>query len=213
MSHFIRGAKELTKHVLSFWKVKKYPHIDKTASLDKTAFVWRPENLIMEAHTNIGEHAYIMNTRAKVIIKKYSGIAFGFSAVTGNHMSIVGMNFKQTTNKIKDELDIYHEMDKDIIVEEDVWIGNHVTLLSGVHIGRGCIIGAGSVVRENVPPYAVVIGNPCRIVRFRYTPEEVIEHEKKQYDEAERLPLDLLQKNYDKYFVKRIKEISQFVKL
>lgn len=213
MTHFIKGARKLARHILSFWKLKEYPHVDKTAIIDETSFVWRPDNLIMEAYTNIGAHAYIMNTRAKVIIKKYSGIAFGFSAVTGNHMSVVGMNFKQATNKVKDELDIYHEMDKDIVVEEDVWIGNHVTILSGVHIGRGSIVGGGSVVRENIPPYAVVIGNPCKIVRFRYTPEEIIEHEKVQYEENERLPLDLLQKNYEKYFLKKIKEINQFVKL
>lgn len=213
MSNFIRGAKQLVLHILSFWNERKFPHIHETAYVDKTAYVWRPENLIMEEQTNIGHYAYIMNTRAKVIVKKYSGIAFGVSIVTGNHMSVVGMNFKQATNKVKEELDIYHEMDKDVVIEEDVWVGNHVTILSGVHIGRGSIIGAGSVLRDNIPPYSVVIGNPCKIVRFRYTPEEIIEHEKAQYEEKDRLPLDLLQKNYDKYFVKKVKEISQFVRL
>jgi len=62
-------------------------------------------------------------------------------------MSIVGLNLKQINDKVKDEQDIYHEMDKDIVVEEDVWIGNHVILLSGVVIGRGSEVGAGSVVR------------------------------------------------------------------
>ena len=167
----------------------------------------------MEEHTNIDAGAVIMNTRSKVLFKKNSGSAFGLTCVTGNHMSVVGLNLKQVTNAIKNEKDVYHEMDKDILVEEDVWIGNHVTLLSGVTIGRGSEVGAGSVVRGNVPPYSVVIGNPCKVVGFRFTPEEIIEHEKVQYEESERLPLELLQKNYEKYFINRIKDIKQFTKL
>ena len=120
---------------------------------------------------------------------------------------------KQVTDDVKDRLDVSHEMDKDIIIEEDVWIASNVTLLSGSRLGRGCEVGAGSVVRGNVPPYSVVIGNPCKVVGFRFTPEEVIEHEKSQYEEYERLSFDLLQKNYDKYFLKRIKDIKQFTKL
>lgn len=175
--------------------------------------MFNPSNLIMEEKTNIDAGATIMNTRAKVIFKKNSGAAFGLTAVTGNHMSIVGLNLKQINDKVKDEYDINHEMDKDIIVDEDVWIGNHVILLSGVHVGRGSEIGAGSVVRGAIPPYAVVIGNPCKVVGFRFTPEEIIEHEKVQYEESERLPLELLQKNYEKYFINRIKDIKQFTKL
>ncbi|MBR2507313.1 MAG: galactoside O-acetyltransferase [Bacilli bacterium] len=167
----------------------------------------------MEENTNIDMGGVIMNTRAKVIFKKNSGAAFGFTAVTGNHMSIVGLNLKQIDDKVKDKMDINKEMDKDIVVEEDVWIGNHVILLSGVRLGRGCEVGAGSVVRNNIPPYAVVIGNPCKVIGFRFTPEEIIEHEKQQYDESERLPYDLLSKNYEKYFLNRIKEIKQITKI
>lgn len=193
--------------------LRKYKNISYSSRISRNAIVYNPKNLIMEENTNVDAGATIMNTRAKVIFKRNSGAAFGFTAVTGNHMSIVGLNLKQVNNSIKDKMDINHEMDKDIIVEEDVWIGNHVILLSGVTIGRGAEVGAGSVVRNNIPPYAVVIGNPCKIVGFRFTPEEIIEHEKVQYEESERLPLDLLNKNYEKYFINRIKEIKQFTKL
>ena len=154
-----------------------------------------------------------MNGRAKLIMKKNSGAAIGLLAVTGNHMSLVGKNIKQVTNELKDKYDINHEMDKDIIIEEDVWIASHVTLLSGAVLGRGCEIGAGSVIRGSIPPYAVVIGNPCKVVGFRFTPEEIIEHEKVQYQESERIPIDVLKKNYEKYFINRIKDIKQFTKL
>lgn len=213
MSTFVLGSKQLVKHILSFWKRPVFPYLHKTAFISFDTKVFNPSNLIMEEKTNIDAGATIMNTRAKVIFKKNSGAAFGLTAVTGNHMSIVGLNLKQINDKVKDEYDINHEMDKDIIVDEDVWIGNHVILLSGVHVGRGSEIGAGSVVRGAIPPYAVVIGNPCKVVGFRFTPEEIIEHEKVQYEESERLPLELLQKNYEKYFINRIKDIKQFTKL
>lgn len=199
--------------IVRAFRQRKFIHISSTSRVAKDAIVYNPKNLIMDSNTNVDSGATIMNTRAKVIFKKNSGAAFGFTAVTGNHMSIVGFNLKQINDSIKDKMDFNREMDKDIVVEEDVWIGNHVTLLSGVTVGRGAEIGAGSVVRGSVPPYAVVIGNPCKVVGFRFTPEEVIEHEKVQYEEADRLSFELLQKNYEKYFINRIKEIKQFTKL
>ena len=213
MGKFTKGAKRLAHYILTFWDDKFYPNIDKTARVHESVEVFNHANLYMAENTNINADGIIMNTRAKVVFKKNSGAAFGLIAVTGNHMSVVGLNLKQIDDKIKDKMDINNEMDKDIIVEEDVWIGNHVTLLSGVTVGRGAEVGAGSVVRGNIPPYSVVIGNPCKVVGFRFTPEEIIEHEKVQYEESERLPLDLLNKNYEKYFINRIKEIKQFTKL
>lgn len=190
-----------------------FPNVEKSARVSHKNNVNEKTNLIMAENTNIDSGAIIMNTRAKVIFKKNSGSAVGLLAITGNHMSIVGKNLKQVTDKIKDEYDVNHEMDKDIIVEEDVWIGARVTLLSGVVLGRGCEVGSGTVVRTSVPPYAVVIGNPAKIVGFRFTPEEIIAHEKVQYEESERISKDLLDKNYEKYFLNRIKEIKQITKL
>lgn len=191
----------------------QYSHIKKTSSVHYSAQVYNPSNLYMDENTNIDGGAIIMNGRARLVFKKNSGAAVGLLAITGNHMSVVGKNLKQIANKTKDELDVNHEMDKDIIVEEDVWIAARVTLLSGAHLGRGCEVGSGSVVRGTIPPYAVVIGNPAKIVGFRFTPEEIVEHEKAQYEESERLPLEVLNKNYEKYFINRIKEIKQFTKL
>lgn len=54
-----------------------------------------------------------------------------------------------------------------IIIEDDVWIGSAAIILKGVRIGTGAIIGAGAVVTQSVPPYAIVGGNPARIIRFR----------------------------------------------
>ena len=102
---------------------------------------------------------------------------------------------------------------RDVVVEEDVGMYSNVTLLAGITIGRGAVIGSGTVCRKSVPPYSIVVGNPAKVIGFRFSPEEVIEHEKKLYPENERLPFNLLQKNYQKYFISRHKEIKSFLSL
>jgi len=52
-----------------------------------------------------------------------------------------------------------------ILIEDDVWLGAHATILPGLRIGRGSIVGAGAVVVEDVPPYSIVAGVPARVIR------------------------------------------------
>ena len=61
---------------------------------------------------------------------------------------------------------------KQTIIGNDVWVGLRVTIIAGVTIGNGAIIGAGSVVTHDVPPYAIVAGVPAKVVKYRF-PEEV----------------------------------------
>ena len=60
-----------------------------------------------------------------------------------------------------------------IYIEDEVWIGSGAMILSGVTIGKGAIIAAGSVVTKSVPPYAIVGGNPAKLIRYRFS-EEII---------------------------------------
>ena len=59
-----------------------------------------------------------------------------------------------------------------IVIDDDVWIGHGAIILSGVHIGQGAVIGAGSVVAKDVPPYAIWVGNSVKKYRFS---EEIVE--------------------------------------
>ena len=54
-----------------------------------------------------------------------------------------------------------------VIIEDDVWVGARVIILPGRRIGRGSVIGAGAVITKDVPPYAVVGGNPARVLKYR----------------------------------------------
>lgn len=59
----------------------------------------------------------------------------------------------------------------DTVIGNDVWIGQNATILPGVHIGDGAIIGANSVVASDVEPYSIVVGNPAKLIRYRFDGE------------------------------------------
>lgn len=71
-------------------------------------------------------------------------------------------------------LEGYHDgyIGRPVVIGHDCWIGDNCTLLEGVVVGNGAIIGAGSVVAKSVPHFAVVVGNPARIMRFRVTTDQ-----------------------------------------
>lgn len=167
----------------------------------------KPQNVYLYDNTNIFAGATILIQTAKFIMKNNSGAAQRLTVITGNHLSRVGVLFKESMNNHEDE-------EMDVIIDEDVWIGANVTIMAGVHVGRGATIGAGSVCRSRtIPPYSIVAGNPAKVIGFKFTPDEVIEHEKLLYKEEERLKKDELEANYNKYFINKNVEIRKFLKL
>lgn len=63
----------------------------------------------------------------------------------------------------------------DTVIEDGVWIGMRSVIMPGVKIGEGAVIGVNSVVTKNVPPYAVVGGNPAKIIKYRFDEETIAE--------------------------------------
>lgn len=156
--------------------------------------------------TNIYSGFQFISFTGHFYMGAHSGAAEGLTVITGNHGRVVGSYFKDYSSKHT------YDVERDVIVEEDVWIGANVILLAGVRVGRGATIGAGSVCLKNVPPYAIVLGNPAKVIGFNYNPEEVIEHEKGLYPEKERYSFDVLEKNYNKYYINKTREIKEFLK-
>lgn len=134
----------------------------------------------------------------------YAAISEGTKIITHNHESGINYSSKMGGGGV---------MYTPLVIGERAWIGSRVTILPNVReIGRGSIISAGSVCTKKVPPYAIVMGNPGRIIGFRLSPEEIVEYELATYPEEQRLSMDLLTNNYEKFFLKRLKEIKDFIK-
>jgi len=66
-------------------------------------------------------------------------------------------------------------------IGNDVWIGDRAMIISGVNIGDGAVIGAGSIVTKDVPPYSIVVGSPARIIKNRFSDEIIDEFLKIKY--------------------------------
>lgn len=157
--------------------------------------VYYPKGLFLYENTRIMPNAHIINSPSeKVIIKKYSVIAANTTFVTNNHISTLKIpQFLLGPSHINDK-------SQSIIVEEDCWIGTGVILLPGTHLGRGCIVGAGSIVNKVIPPYAVVVGTPTKIIAVKFSIPQIIEHEKTLYTEEERLSKEYLEELFEQNF-------------
>lgn len=96
-----------------------------------------------------------------------------------------------------------------VLIQNDVWIGHSVTIMGGVTIHNGAVVAAGSVVTKDVPPYAIVGGNPAKIIKYRFEPEQIQELLKIAWWDW---PIEKL-KRYRKSFGKPIAEfIEEFKK-
>ena len=156
-------------------------------------YVDTPHNLFLLGN-NVLNHATIINRNAKFVMMQNSVAAYGLTVVTGNHVMKIGRNFCSITEDEKPK-----GYDKDVIVEEDVWIGCNVTLLSGVIIGRGSTVAAGAVVTKSFPPYSLIGGCPARHIKFKWTIDEILEHERILYPEHKRITRERLEEIFDTY--------------
>ena len=113
----------------------------------------------------------------KLIIGKFCAIAKGIEFVMNgaNHrmcsvttypFNIMGGGWEQFTPALEDL-----PLKGDTVIGNDVWIGQNVTVMPGVHIGDGAIIAANSVVAKDVPAYCIAGGNPCKIIKKRFDDE------------------------------------------
>lgn len=129
-------------------------------------------------HIELGNYVYI--GPHATFMAAISTIKIGNKVVFGPHVKIMGGDHR--TNVIgKYMYDVKEKQpnnDLDVIIEDDVWVGTNVIILKGVTVGRGSVIGAGSIVSRSVPPYSVVIGNPGRVIKTRFAPEQIVEHER-----------------------------------
>ena len=132
------------------------------------------ENLSVGDGTSIPKGSVIYCTDAPLTIGRK--VVFGPrpTIITGDHrIDIIGKHIIDVT--VAEKLP---ENDMPVQIEDGVWVGANVTILKGVTIGRGSVVAAGAVVTRSCPPYSIIGGVPAKIIRARFTDEEIVEHER-----------------------------------
>lgn len=132
------------------------------------------ENLSVGDGTSIPKGSTFYCTNAPLTIGKK--VIFGPhpTIITGDHrIDIIGKHIIDVTDEKK-----LPENDLPVVIEDGVWCGANVTILKGVTIGRGSVVAAGAVVTKSCAPYSIIGGVPAKLIKMRFTPEEIIEHEK-----------------------------------
>jgi acetyltransferase-like isoleucine patch superfamily enzyme len=131
---------------------------------DTTLIADRPESLI-NIEENCRIHGAYIHAWRSINIGKGVLIAAGTTIVDSNgHSSDI--RYARFRRNFNDEA-------KEIIIEDFVWIGMNCIILKGVTVGEGSIVSAGAVVRDNVPPFSIVEGNPAKVVK-QFNPEDAL---------------------------------------
>lgn len=140
---------------------------------------WTPHEIIVGDNVYIGKYCTI---QADIEMGNNIEIAnaVGLIGKYDHDYSKIGVSIKDAP-WIGDKDYSFKGLNQKIIIDDDVWIGYGSIVFTGVHINRGAIIAAGSIVIKDVPPYAIVAGNPARIKGYRFTEKEIVEHENKLY--------------------------------
>lgn len=132
-------------------------------------------NLSLGDGTRLPKGSVIYCTEAPLTIGRK--VVFGPrpTIITGDHRTdLIGRYMADVTAEEK-----LPENDAAVTIEDDVWVGAGVIILKGVTIGRGSIVAAGAVVNRSCPPYSVIGGVPARLLRQRFSPEQIAAHERR----------------------------------
>lgn len=163
----------------------------------------------------IGEYTYgrpkIFGNEATLKIGKFCSIAMGTTIYLGSEHHVEWVTTYPFFAKFKKASFASNTTKGDVIIGNDVWIGDGALILSGVTIGDGAVIGARAVVTKDVKPYEIVAGNPAKHIRFRFTQDQIDKLLKIKWWNwdikkiEENFPL-LLSDNIDEFIKKHYKE-------
>ena len=176
---------ELHRYII---RPEDFGFLSQDAEVDTPVRIVNPSNVYIYEGAHIGSNSIILASNARFIMKRNSGSAGNLTVVTGNHARIQGRFYRSI--KENEKPDGY---DKDVVINEDVWIGINVTILSGVEIGRGCTLASGAVVTKSVPPYCVIGGVPAKVIKKYWSIDEILHHESLLYPAEERFTREQLE--------------------
>ncbi|RWM80805.1 MAG: CatB-related O-acetyltransferase [Mesorhizobium sp.] len=175
MNILLCAARAVVRRLYRLLAVRRNVEVGPGFVVGRGSYLASPKRLVIGRHVSIGSYCWIAcdgEIGDGVLISSF----VGFVGRKDHDMRHVGRLIVDAPwvyangGKLAQPEDAIH-------VEDDVWIGFGATLLSGIRVGRGAIVGAAAVVTKDVPPYAIVVGNPATVVAFRFTAEEIIRHE------------------------------------
>jgi acetyltransferase-like isoleucine patch superfamily enzyme len=157
---------------------KKRLYFSKTVSVQDNVFIQGDGEFTLGHKSIIKRDAYIIIGKGKLRVGEHSAIGKrseislnGGEIIIGNFVRIASNVFITNANHAfsKTDTPIMNQeiMIRNVIIEDDVWIGHGAIILPGVTVGKGAIIAAGSVVTKDVPEFTVVGGNPARFIKSR----------------------------------------------
>lgn len=152
-----------------------------------------PQNIFMDDYSRLQDLTNMVAWKGTLRIKKFAAVSSQCLIIPGAHIPTVGLPQFLSITHINDQ-------DREIVVNEDAWVGARCILLSKCEIGRGAVIGAGSLVSKKIPPYAVAVGSPAKIVGVRFTIDQIIKHEQILYPADERMTREELETLFKTYY-------------
>lgn len=162
-------VRKLLKKIV--YRLRKYPKCN--SNIGSKSYFQNPKNVYIGSHCSLGIGGVYISARAPIYIGDYVMSGPQVMMITGNHRTdLLGWRMIEIDDNHKKE-----ENDQPITIEDDVWIGARAIILKGVRIGKGSVVGAGSVVTKDVPRYSIVAGSPAKVIKYRFTPEEIKKHE------------------------------------
>lgn len=162
----VKSLTELFRRLYYLKYYRKFKGIAKNIILSRNGHILNPDEITFGENVFIGRSFYISATNLK----------FGSDIMIGPNLLIECSN--HTFDTVGKSMFSYsnQKSSKGITIEDDVWIGGNVTILDGVTIGEGCVVGACSNVIKSLPPYTICVGNPCRPVRRRFDDDNLQKH-------------------------------------
>ena len=157
-------------------------------------FIFDPDGLYSFSRIYVGDDVAL--GWRPVIIAALSEIRIGSKVMFGPHVTIIGggHNTAEVERFMYDVTEKRPGDDLGVVIQNDVWVGARAVILRGVNVGRGAIVAAGAVVTKSIPPYAVVVGVPARIKRFRWDVKTILSHEEVLYPPSQRLSREDLER-------------------
>ena len=177
-------------------RVRRFGEFHNTSKILPPTTISGRENVYISNDCFIDSDSVLYATNARIVIKKYTGASKHLTIITGAHERRLGRFYLTISES---EKDASLGLDKDVIINEDVWIGINVTIMPGVQIGRGATVAASSVVTKSIPPYSICAGVPARFIKFYWTIDQILEHEKQLYSVDERFSREELEHIYQQY--------------